>query len=133
MDTRSSGTASPSEAIETPAGAAAAKTARRTRRKPADAQTGPLATPTRHPAPPEQHRAGAAPAVPDGRRTDISRDIEKDINIEVAITGNPASTVQYVSNITITYYNFENAGKRKPAASGDLRRSRKWRVQHVTR
>jgi hypothetical protein len=41
-------------------------------------------------------------------RPDISDDIEKDINIEVQITGNTGCTVEHNSQISINYYNLEH-------------------------
>ncbi len=40
-------------------------------------------------------------------RTDISDDIEKDINIDVQITGNTGCTIEHNSQISINYYNLE--------------------------
>ncbi len=45
----------------------------------------------------------------DGEKcTDISDDIEKDINIEVQITGNTGCTIEHNSQISINYYNLEH-------------------------
>ncbi len=41
-------------------------------------------------------------------RQDISDDIEKDINIEVQITGNTGCTIEHHSQISINYYNLEH-------------------------
>ena len=52
-------------------------------------------------------KADAFEVIKGSGKADISKDIEKDINIDVSITNNTSSPVQYTSNITINYYNYE--------------------------
>lgn len=46
--------------------------------------------------------------------TEISDDIEKDINIDVNISNNTSSDIEYKSEITICYYNYEFDEKGDP-------------------